>query len=144
MNFLDFYKTNFQYFLIFSKTVFKLNQINVKIAKNSLNFKVFSKITVTCLYYLLKNFKILKCVKFLKNFQFFQNFHKVFLKFFKCFLNLVRTYWKFSNIFCKFYSKFKKYFLLPSLCPFTFESLATALDTFNVTFLVIIRDLLDV
>ena len=44
MNFLDFYKKNLQYFLIFSKNFFKFNQINVKIAENSLNFKVFPKV----------------------------------------------------------------------------------------------------
>ena len=34
MNFLDFYKKISQNFQIFSKNVFKFNQINVKIAKN--------------------------------------------------------------------------------------------------------------
>ena len=57
MNFLDFYKTISQNFQIFSYNVFKFNQINVKIAKNSLNFNVFSEITITCLYSLLKILK---------------------------------------------------------------------------------------
>ena len=76
MNFIEFYKTKFlKNFKIFSKNVFKLNQINAKIAKNSLNVKVFFEITLTCLYYLLKFFQ-----------NFLKNFHKVFLLFFQKFL----------------------------------------------------------
>ena len=66
MNFLDFYNKFLRFlqqisqnFLIFSKNVFKFDQINVKSAKkNPLNFKVFSEITLTCLYSLLKFLKI--------------------------------------------------------------------------------------
>ena len=62
------------------------------------------------------------------------NFFKICLN---LFLNIFKIYCEFTEnfgIFNKFFSKFKKYFLLPPLCPPpTAKSLATALSVYTNT-----------